>query len=298
MPTYKVHPLAEIFPPFTDKEFQDLVDDIGQNGQRNVITLFEGKILDGVHRYKACLKLNMEPKVRVYNGPDPLGFAVSANLKRRHLNESQRALIAAQLSGSKNEPSSAQRTTKGTLTNKEAAGVLNVSEHSVDIAKLVLKTAPKEDIAAIRSGAQTVRGVERKLKESKAKKEQITTDQVGRVIPDDLVAEWKRAEDTGKQLQSLARKIKSTVSKGFAGVKQDKLKDLIYGELTNSVISDAQALAWSLGAIIPYALCPTCQGRGRNSCALCRKRGWVSKFLWNSPAVNENVRKMIEKKAS
>jgi len=294
MTDYKIHPLAETFPPFTDPEFQALVDDISANSQREPITLFEGKVLDGVHRLKACRKLGIEPRVRNYNGKDPLGFSVSENLKRRHLNESQRALIAAQLSGSKNGRPSANRSQ---LTTVSAASLLNVSEKSVDRAKSVLKDAPKQDVEAVRSGKKTVSGVKRKLQESKRSKEELL-DQIGRVIPDDLIAEWKRAQDTGKQLQSLARKIKSIVSEGFAGAKQEKLKDIIYAELTNSVISDAQALAWSLGSVIPFALCPTCQGRGRSSCGLCKKRGWISKFLWNSPAVNEDVRKMIEKKAS
>src|SRR5262249_52324139 len=71
--------------------------DIAAHGQREPIVMFEDMILDGYNRYRACRQLGIEPTFTVYTGDDPVGFAVSLNLHRRHLNESQRAWVAAKL---------------------------------------------------------------------------------------------------------------------------------------------------------------------------------------------------------
>jgi len=92
---YEFHELCCIFPRCTDEELQLLVSDIRENGLQTPITLYEGKILDGRNRYLACQMLNIEPDYVEFDGKDPLPFVVSRNLCRRHLSESQRAMVAA-----------------------------------------------------------------------------------------------------------------------------------------------------------------------------------------------------------
>jgi len=48
-------------------------------------------------RKRACRELGIEPQIRAYDGLDPLGHAVSLNLMRRHMSESQKALLALKL---------------------------------------------------------------------------------------------------------------------------------------------------------------------------------------------------------
>jgi hypothetical protein len=50
----RIHPLAETFPPMTGAEFDVLAADIRANGLINPITLFEGMVLDGRNRLRAC----------------------------------------------------------------------------------------------------------------------------------------------------------------------------------------------------------------------------------------------------
>ncbi len=61
--------------------------------------LFEGKILDGRHRYKACQQLGISPEHSDFKGSqeEALAFALAKNAARRSLSVSQKALIAARL---------------------------------------------------------------------------------------------------------------------------------------------------------------------------------------------------------
>jgi hypothetical protein len=93
----RIHPVAELFPLTEGTEFDALVADIRANGLINPITLFEGMVLDGRNRLRACEKAGVAPRYETYAGGDPAGFVVSQNVARRHLNESQRALVAARL---------------------------------------------------------------------------------------------------------------------------------------------------------------------------------------------------------
>ena len=83
------HPLAMLFPPLDDAAFEALKEDIREHGLREPITVFENKILDGIHRYKACLAVGVAPRFRDYEGGSPLAFVLGLNLRRRHLTTTQ-----------------------------------------------------------------------------------------------------------------------------------------------------------------------------------------------------------------
>jgi hypothetical protein len=93
------HPLADIFPLMEGAEFDALVADIKKNGLHYPIFLYEGKILDGRNRYRACLEAGFEPATR--NGDswigDPAGFVISRNIHRRHLTAEQKRNLIAKL---------------------------------------------------------------------------------------------------------------------------------------------------------------------------------------------------------
>ena len=93
----RFHPLANVFPLLSDREHSELVADIRQRGLLEPIVLLGGLILDGRNRYRACVEAGVEPRFEEYEGSDPASYVVSLNLRRRHLDESQRALVAAKL---------------------------------------------------------------------------------------------------------------------------------------------------------------------------------------------------------
>jgi hypothetical protein len=79
------------------EELEALVASIKEHGLRRPITLLDDKILDGRNRYRACLLAKVEPATRNFRGGDPLAFVVDENVCRRHLDESQRAMVAAKM---------------------------------------------------------------------------------------------------------------------------------------------------------------------------------------------------------
>lgn len=93
---YQDHPIAAIFPLMPAAELQEMADDIKAHGLRTDIALYEGKILDGRNRYRACMLAGLQPTTYAYAGDDPVGEVLSLNLHRRHLTASQKAAIAAE----------------------------------------------------------------------------------------------------------------------------------------------------------------------------------------------------------
>ena len=87
----KQHPLSAAFPAMPDAEFRSLCADIEIHGQRHACVVLEGMVLDGWHRYRACLETGREPSLVEFDGADPRAFVLSLNLSRRHLTASQRA---------------------------------------------------------------------------------------------------------------------------------------------------------------------------------------------------------------
>ncbi len=57
------HEYADIFPLLEGQEFDELKQSIAAGGQREPIRLYNGKILDGRNRYRACNALGVKPIV-------------------------------------------------------------------------------------------------------------------------------------------------------------------------------------------------------------------------------------------
>jgi N6-adenosine-specific RNA methylase IME4 len=130
------HPLADIFPLLEGTDFDELVADVRAHDVREKIWLYQDKILDGRNRYRAATAAGVACPTRIYDGDDPVGFVISLNLKRRHLSESQRAMVAAKLATLQDGQRQVGKFAD-VPTQCEAAALLNVSERTVRHAREV-----------------------------------------------------------------------------------------------------------------------------------------------------------------
>ena len=152
------HPVADIFPAMSDTEFRELVEDIREHGQREPVWMLEDKrVIDGKHRVKACVELGRSVEARVYHGSETSveAFVVSLNLKRRHLNDSQRAMVGNRLANLK-EGRPEKTALIQAVSQSDAAEQMKVSRFSIQRAAVVQRDGAPELIAAVRELGTTV----------------------------------------------------------------------------------------------------------------------------------------------
>ncbi len=94
---YELHPLCTFFPRMFGAEFDALRDDIKENGLKQPIVIYDGMILDGGNRYKACIESGVEPVFIEYDGDNIASFVLSMNMHRRHLSQGQYAAIVSSM---------------------------------------------------------------------------------------------------------------------------------------------------------------------------------------------------------
>jgi ParB-like nuclease family protein len=180
---YYIHPAAMLFPMLHGTAIGELAADIKFHGLREPIVLdSQGRILDGRNRLRACHLVGVEPRFVEWDGQgSPVAFVLSRNLHRRHLNESQRSMVAAhakhlfeheaikrrQEELNQNEPLARETpTTEGAAcanwhsgnlnANREAGDLMNVSPRSVARASKLIAGGDEEVLRAVESGTVTV----------------------------------------------------------------------------------------------------------------------------------------------
>ena len=200
----KPHPLAECFPMLSESDLQELVDDIKANGLRQNILMYQGKILDGRNRYSACqiAGVSIENSITLYEGFDPVGYVISANLKRRHLGVGERAMIAEKLATATVGGDHSTNSTNG-VSVAQIAKQMNVGTTSITTARAVMKTAPEVagDVKAgrisLNEGAKRA-GIAKKAKAAKRVFQPERPDSSG--VPD---RKEKRANTSGAEAKEV-----------------------------------------------------------------------------------------------
>ncbi len=193
---YQVHPACEVFPAPSKDELRKLADDIDANGlevpiqTRHVAGADGGRtyVIDGRSRLDAMESLGWQivnvkgewigalaGKVEHRAGrthEQIVAEVISLNITRRHLNESQRAMIAAKLANMRQgartdlEPSA----NLPEVSQPQAAKLFKVGERSVRAAKKVMREGSAAQVEAITSGAKSVSKAVGELKHTRKTK--------------------------------------------------------------------------------------------------------------------------------
>jgi N6-adenosine-specific RNA methylase IME4 len=178
---FTIHAAADAYPPIPDEQHRALVEDIRAHGQLVPAVVYQGAIVDGRHRIRACVELGITPVTCEWSGVGSLiDYVISLNL-RRDMNASQRALVAvalealkaidakarqvASLKRGEKSPVRALMPQRESRARDDAAAVHRVSPRYVQDAKRIQAEAP-EKVERIRAGTLTITQAVREIKET------------------------------------------------------------------------------------------------------------------------------------
>lgn len=215
------HELAKIFPLMDEARFDELVEDIRTNGLIDPIDLYEGKVLDGRNRYRACLLAGVSPRCYEYTGDDPLQYVLSKNLNRRHLDESQRAMVAANIANLPRGVFHGNQHSKEVSANlpipqasvAQAAEAVNVGVRSVTAAKRVKAAGHEtlEDLVVAGKLPVSVADKFTKLVPDKERQAEIIATQGVEGIKD-IVSSDRKAEQLARDLRKKSEQREPTIA--------------------------------------------------------------------------------------
>jgi hypothetical protein len=299
-PQFEIHPYAKLFPLHEGQPLWDLSDDIKEHGQREPIWLLDGMILDGRRRWLACVRAEVTVQTRNYEGNDPLGFVISTNLHRRHLDESERSLVAAKLKTMKigdNQHSEGVPIGTPSITLENAGEMLNVSRRSVMRASKVLEKGAQELVEAVEKGDVSVSdaaavadkppevqraavvgvqtGVAPTLQSAVAVIEGVADDVLNDVsgfpIPERAVEHYGAVDEIAAMCRQLDQVVK-------------RIRDVAMtpgGRYMHSPtqVQTIQSVRKSLWGSRPTHVCPYC--RGERDCSACGNLGLVNVSIFN-----------------
>ncbi len=90
---YEYHEIC-LWLPHKPETVEDITADMKANGFRpdRAIVTYEGKILDGRHRYEAALEAGVDPVFTEFSGDkqEAINYVTSENVARRHLNNKEK----------------------------------------------------------------------------------------------------------------------------------------------------------------------------------------------------------------
>lgn len=136
------HELSALFTDMSESDYQELVQSISSNGQREPIRAIDGKIIDGWHRYRAALDAGVQPWIEEYleeEHGDIASFVIDQNIQRRHLSEGERARIVVRVREWRAPGAKSADAEDDTRTNKQMADEAHVSVGTISRAKRELK---------------------------------------------------------------------------------------------------------------------------------------------------------------
>ena len=117
----------------------------------------------------------------------------------------------------------------------------------------------------------------------------MTLDKVGRVVPPAVLPLWDRRQEALDMLSAVSR-----VKCALEHARDDS--DPFYAEVNyNNVLGLLDNAYGLLKVAVPYAVCPGCQGKLKDKCMLCKGRGYISEFRWDTAVPKTLKAKIVSK---
>ena len=160
-----MHPMVQDFPAMDTLQYAALKADIAATGIQQPILLWRGEVVDGRHRLQAATEIGIPPnRIPVRRLPDDLPesdvwrIAVAANIVRRSLSQTQRAMVAAKME--RRRPGAVNPATVDTFTRAQRAEMFGVSQSLIRRCDAMVDAAPPELAAKVAAGDMTLRDAE------------------------------------------------------------------------------------------------------------------------------------------
>lgn len=153
---YLRHELSAVWGDMPPDEYRELVASIAQDALAVTVRLLDGRVLDGWHRYRACIDAGVKPQLAAFSGDDPAGFVIRQNGLRRHLTPGDRAKAVLQCrewqpatGGRPRKTGSNDPVSAAPATNAQLAAEIGISEPTVKRAKAKLRREQRIEEAGL-----------------------------------------------------------------------------------------------------------------------------------------------------
>lgn len=288
--SYEFDDLCNMFPDITTEQLHELANDIAENGLQNPIVRWEGRILDGKNRLKACEMSRVKPEFVDWYPTNPeneddsrreaFAYVVSLNLHRRQLTESQLALIAGRMA---NMGPGRHTEQSRSVSLEAAANAVGISRRTVSEGKRVVSKSSPKVVDAVRSGEVSVSDAG-KISELPHEIQEAALDDVksgtastlvlavrdrkSQFTPEDFdpsITAEKKWRDQSAAIESFCR----TMADRFKECPRDEWLDDGHFKIANDQLKQSlSTLRLSKGV----ARCHHCDGSG---CDKCRNTGFL-----------------------
>lgn len=224
---FKAHPLADLFPMMSADEMAALVEDVRERGVQRPIVLLDGMVLDGRNRYMAAREAEVGYRVVEFTGADPVGFVISENLRRRHLTETQRAMIAARLAKLDRRDTLVQNRSadlRNGPTTAQAAEIMSVPVRTVEAARALVRDGTPDLVAAVDAGEVTITAAAAVAKLPEAEQVEIVAQGADAV----------RAAAKESRAPKVSAPAEKRPANGLSGLTREGLEDAVTGLRTEN----------------------------------------------------------------
>ena len=163
------HPLAKRFRPFTSAELRRLRDSVTRLGILEPVTILDGMVLDGWHRFSVARELGVDCPTTEYSGSaEDIELWLSAkNEARRHLGDLQFAIMIAN-SRESQKLTAVNASDQIAKTDKDLAAEHGIKPNMLSTARKVLESGDDELIEEATSGHLGRTEARKKLRELEA----------------------------------------------------------------------------------------------------------------------------------